>query len=238
MRTVVYNLFPLPSPSYPVNNSVCPAPQAFGQYALRHCFHAFPREAERYIFYLIGIHMEHMAKNRERRSASSEMFPGQARTRGQGVNELVELIGLPAAIELIRAKGGTSFSVPLGITLRGQEQRENWCRSSDREQATKLIGRYGARRCISHLPSGFVDTRDRNINLNVTNWPVKGFRTGAGVRARRAARALRSPDLAHFEEVRPGEAGYGGLRRRAPRIPLQREVLTSFNLPEASFRAW
>ena len=74
--------------------------------------------------------MEHMAKNRERRSASSEMFSGQARTRGQGVNELVELIGLPAAIELIRAKGGTSFSVPLGITLRGQEQRENWCRSS------------------------------------------------------------------------------------------------------------
>ena len=53
--------------------------------------------------------MEHMAKNRERRSASSEMFPGQARTRGQGVNELVELIGLPAAIELIRAKGRDKF---------------------------------------------------------------------------------------------------------------------------------
>ena len=53
--------------------------------------------------------MEHMAKNRERRSASSEMFSGQARTRGQGVNELVEQIGLPAAIELIRAKGGTVF---------------------------------------------------------------------------------------------------------------------------------
>ena len=125
MRTVVYNLFPLPSPSYPVNNSVCP--RAASLRAIRAqgiVFHAFPREEERYIFYLIGIHMEHMAKNRERRSASSEMFPGQARTRGQGVNELVELIGLPAAIELIRAKGGTSFSVPLGITLRGQEQRE------------------------------------------------------------------------------------------------------------------
>ena len=106
----MYNLFPLPSPSYPVNNSVCP--RAASLRAIRAqgiVFHAFPREAERYIFYLIGIHMEHMAKNRERRSASSEMFPGQARTRGQGVNELVELIGLPAAIELIRAKGGTVF---------------------------------------------------------------------------------------------------------------------------------
>ena len=78
----MYNLFPLPSPSYPVNNSVCP--RAASLRAIRAqgiVFHAFPREAERYIFYLIGIHMEHMAKNRERRSASSEMFSGQARTR-------------------------------------------------------------------------------------------------------------------------------------------------------------
>ena len=97
--------------------------------------------------------MEHMAKNRERRSASSEMFPGQARTRGQGVNELVELIGLPAAIELIRAKGGTSFSVPLGITLRGQEQRE------------KLVQIIGREQAIPTCRQAFVDTRDRNINL-------------------------------------------------------------------------
>lgn len=167
MRTVVYNLFPLPSPSYPVNNSVCP--RAASLRAIRAqgiVFHAFPREAERYIFYLIGIHMEHMAKNRERSSASSEMFPGQARTRGQGVNELVELIGLPAAIELIRAKGGTSFSVPLGITLRGQEQREKLVQIIGREQATKLIGRYGG--TTLYIPTcrqAFVDTRDRNINL-------------------------------------------------------------------------
>ena len=58
--------------------------------------------------------MEHTAKNRER-DASSEMASGRARKRRQGMDELVELIGLPAAIELIRAKGGTSFSVPLGI---------------------------------------------------------------------------------------------------------------------------
>ena len=158
MRTVVYNLFPLPSPSYPVNNSVCP--RAASLRAIRAqgiVFHAFPREAERYIFYLIGIHMEHMAKNRERRSASSEMFSGQARTRGQGVNELVELIGLPAAIELIRA---------LGITLRGQEQREKLVQIIGREQATKLIGRYGG--TTLYIPTcrqAFVDTRDRNINL-------------------------------------------------------------------------
>ena len=55
-------------------------------------FHAFPREAERYIFYLIGIHMEHMAKNRERRSASSEMFPGQARTRGYKITSTQSII--------------------------------------------------------------------------------------------------------------------------------------------------
>lgn len=175
--------------------------------------------------------MEHMAKNRERRSASSEMFPGQARTRGQGVNELVELIGLPAAIELIRAKGGTSFSVPLGITLRGQEQREKLVQIIGREQATKLIGRYGG--TTLYIPTcrqAFVDTRDRNINLERDELAREGLSERALVSVRRAARALRSPDLAHFEEVRPGEAGYGGLRRRAPHIPLQREVLTSFNL--------
>ena len=94
--------------------------------------------------------MEHMAKNRERRSASSEMFSGQARTRGQGVNELVELIGLPAAIELIRAKGGTSFSVPLGITLRGQEQREKLVQIIGRDRALR---RHDA--VYPHLPSGF-----------------------------------------------------------------------------------
>ena len=101
--------------------------------------------------------MEHMAKNRERRSASSEMFSGQARTRGQGVNELVELIGLPAAIELIRAKGGTSFSVPLGITLRGQEQREKLVQIIGRDGGTTLY--------IPTCRQAFVDTRDRNINL-------------------------------------------------------------------------
>ena len=93
--------------------------------------------------------MEHMAKNRERRSASSEMFSGQARTRGQGVNELVELIGLPAAIELIRAKGGTSFSVPLGITLRGQEHH----RPRTGDQADRALRRHDA--VYPHLPSGF-----------------------------------------------------------------------------------
>ena len=84
--------------------------------------------------------MEHTAKNRER-DASSEMASGRARKRRQGMDELVELIGLPAAIELIRAKGGTSFSVPLGITLRGQEQRE---------KLVQIIGREHP-----HLPSGF-----------------------------------------------------------------------------------
>ena len=123
--------------------------------------------------------MEHMAKNRERRSASSEMFSGQARTRGQGVNELVELIGLPAAIELIRAKGGTSFSVPLGITLRGQEQREKLVQIIGREQATKLIGRYGG--TTLYIPTcrqAFVDTRDRNINLERDELAVLAVRHG------------------------------------------------------------
>ena len=66
----------------------------------------------------------------------------------------------------IRAKGGTSFSVPLGITLRGQEQREKLVQIIGREQATKLIGRYGG--TTLYIPTcrqAFVDTRDRNINL-------------------------------------------------------------------------
>ena len=137
MRTVVYNLFSLPSPSYPVNNPVWPlCRRPSGRARSGHCFPCLSHKAERYIFYLTGIHMEHTAKNRER-DASSEMASGRARKRRQGMDELVELIGLPGAIELIRAKGGTSFSVPLGITLRGQEQREKLVQIIGREQARR-----------------------------------------------------------------------------------------------------
>ena len=67
--------------------------------------------------------MEHTAKNLER-DASSAMASGRARKRRQCMDELVGLLGARAAMERIRAKGGTSFSVPLGITLRGQGERE------------------------------------------------------------------------------------------------------------------
>lgn len=176
--------------------------------------------------------MEHMAKNRERRSASSEMFPGQARTRGQGVNELVELIGLPAAIELIRAKGGTSFSVPLGITLRGQEQREKLVQIIGREQATKLIGRYGG--TTLYIPTcrqAFVDTRDRNINLERDELAREGLSERALVSVLAVRHGLSDRQIWRIlKKSGPVRPGYGGLRRRAPHIPLQREVLTSFNL--------
>lgn len=101
-----------------------------------------------------------------------------------------------------------------------------------REQATKLIGRYGG--TTLYIPTcrqAFVDTRDRNINLERDELAREGLSERALVSVLAVRHGLSDrPDLAHFEEVRPGEAGYGGLRRRAPRIPLQREVLTSFNL--------
>lgn len=122
--------------------------------------------------------MEQMVANRKRRNASSGTFFGQARgkARGQGINELIELIGLPATLELVRAKGGTSFVVPLGITRRGQEQREKLVQIVGREQATRLIGRYGG--TTLYVPScrqAFVDTRDGNINRERDELARKGL---------------------------------------------------------------
>lgn len=126
----------------------------------------------------VRIHMEQMVANRERRNASSGTFFGQARgkARGQGINELIELIGLPATLELVRAKGGTSFVVPLGITRRGQEQREKLVQIVGREQATRLIGRYGG--TTLYVPScrqAFVDTRNGNINRERDELSRKGL---------------------------------------------------------------
>ena len=148
--------------------------------------------------------MEHTAKNRER-DASSEMASGRARKRRQGMDELVELIGLPAAIELIRAKGGTSFSVPLGITLRGQEQREKLVQIIGREQAAKLIGRYGG--TTLYIPTcrqAFVDTRDRDINLERDELAREGLSD------RQIWRILKKPG-----PVRPDMAACAAARRLA-----------------------
>lgn len=122
--------------------------------------------------------MEQSVANRERRSASSGAVFGQVRdkARGEGVNELVELIGLPATLELIRAKGGTSLAVPLGITRRGQDQREKLVQIVGREQATRLIGRYGG--TTLYVPTcrqAFVDTRDDDINRERDELARKGF---------------------------------------------------------------
>ncbi len=111
--------------------------------------------------------MEQSVANRERRVASSGTVFGLARNkaRGQSINELVELIGLAATLELVRAKGGTSLAVPLGITRRGQEQREKLVQIVGREQATRLIGRYGG--TTLYVPTcrqAFVDVRDEDIN--------------------------------------------------------------------------
>lgn len=58
---------------------------------------------------------------------------------GQSVNELVELIGPASSLS---GQGRNSFPF-LGITLRGQEQREKLVQIIGRERATKPIGRYG-----------------------------------------------------------------------------------------------
>ena len=86
----------------------------------------------------------------------------------------MELIGLPATLELIRAKGGTALRVPLGMTLR-QELRENLVQIVGREQATRLIGRYGG--TTLYVPScrqAFVDTRDEKINRERDELARKG----------------------------------------------------------------
>lgn len=125
--------------------------------------------------------MEQMVANRERRNASSGTFFGQARgkARGQGINELIELIGLPATLELVRAKGGTSFVVPLGITRRGQEQREKLVQIVGREQATRLIGRYGGT-TFTCLPVGrrLWTPATATSTGNATSWPARGFPSG------------------------------------------------------------
>ena len=163
--------------------------------------------------------MEHTAKNRER-DASSEMASGRARKRRQGMDELVELIGLPAAIELIRVKGGTRFSVPLGITLGGQEQREKMVQIIGREQAAKLIGRYGG--TTLYIPTcrqAFVDTRDRDINLERDELAREGLSERAlvsvlavrhGLSDRQIWRILKKPG-----PVRPDMAACAAARRLA-----------------------
>lgn len=119
--------------------------------------------------------MEHSAINRNGRPSSTAPA-GREQARRRSVNELVELIGLAATVELIRAKGGTALRIPLGMTLRGQEQREKLVQIVGREQATRLIGRYGG--TTLYVPScrqAFVDTRDENINKERDELARKGL---------------------------------------------------------------
>ena len=82
------------------------------------------------------------------------------------MNRIIGLIGSSAAIELIRAKGGTSFSVPIGVTKRGQENREKLAQIVGADEATKLMGRYGGKTLyVPTCHQAFVDTRNRKINI-------------------------------------------------------------------------
>lgn len=120
--------------------------------------------------------MEHSVINRHWRPSSTKAPAGREQRRTRCLNELVELIGLPATLELIRAKGGTALRIPLGMTLRGQEQREKLVQIVGREQATRLIGRYGG--TTLYIPScrqAFVDTRDENINRERDELARKGL---------------------------------------------------------------
>lgn len=127
-------------------------------------------------FLSMRIRMEHSVINRHWRPSSTGAPSGREQARRRGVNELVELIGLPATLELIRAKGGTALRIPLGVTLRGQELRENLVQIVGREQATRLIGRYGG--TTLYIPScrqAFVDTRDEKINKERDELARKGL---------------------------------------------------------------
>lgn len=122
--------------------------------------------------------MEHLDITRDWRSSSAET-PEKGdgmRASKQGIAELVELIGLAATLELIRAKGGTSLRIPLGITAHGREEREKLVDIVGREEATRLIGRYGG--TVLYVPScrqAFVDTRDQAINRERDELARKGL---------------------------------------------------------------
>ena len=67
----------------------------------------------------------------------------------------------------VRIHNGDMQQTVFGILgINEQEQREKLVQIIGREQATKLIGRYGG--TTLYIPTcrqAFVDTRDRNINL-------------------------------------------------------------------------
>ncbi len=170
------------------------------------------RAGGRSIFTQKRMYMEHVAKHQERHGASGGTGP-DARNGGRCLDELVELIGRAATIELVRARGGTSFTVPLGLTLRGQEQREKLVQIIGREQTTRLIGRYGG--TTLYVPScrqAFVDTRDQRINRERDELACKGLSERAlvaelaaryGLSDRQVWRILKkagpvSPDMAPF----------------------------------------
>lgn len=76
-----------------------------------------------------------------------------------------------------------------------------------------------------------MDTRDRNINLERDELAREGLSERALVSVLAVRHGLSDRQIWRIlKKSGPVRPGYGGLRRRAPRIPLQREVLTSFNL--------
>ncbi len=128
--------------------------------------------------------MEHMAKHRERHNTSSRGNAGGTARRGRrAFEELVGLIGLPATLELVRERGGTTFTVPLGMTYRGQEQREKLVQLIGREQTTRLIRRYGGTSLyIPTCRQAVVDRRDVKINRERDELARQGLSERALVR--------------------------------------------------------
>ena len=118
-------------------------------------------------FLPMRIRMEHSVINRHWRPSSTGAPAGREQARRRSVNELVELIGLPATLELIRAKGGTALRVPLGMTPAGGRSCVKNSGADRRTRAGDPAHRTlrGERRSMS-LPAvrPSVDTRDEKIN--------------------------------------------------------------------------
>lgn len=81
------------------------------------------------------------------------------------IGEFIQLIGHDATIEFIRAKGGTSFYFPLGITCNSQKRREELENIVGEEQSNKLINRYGG--TMLYIPTCCQSVREeRNRSIN------------------------------------------------------------------------
>lgn len=81
----------------------------------------------------------------------------------KSIRDLVELIGLPATLTLVKAYGGIYLKVPVGVRADGAT-RARLVGMLGEEAAEKLIRTYGGERvAIARCEAALRDERDRRI---------------------------------------------------------------------------